>query len=62
MRVFIFGAGRYGREIAEKLINDGVVKIEGFLDNYSKDSCLICEDRLCLPIFKPDILKDVHFD
>ena len=40
MRAFIFGAGRYGREIAERIMLGDSVELIGFLDNYAKDPIL----------------------
>ncbi len=61
MKVFVFGAGRYGREIASRIISEGSAEVIGFLDNYSKDSKLEWDGR-SVDIFKPNEIVNKEYD
>ena len=61
MRAYIFGAGRYGREVAAQIISEGTAEVIGFLDNYAKDAKLEW-NGYCVNIYKPSQVINTMFD
>ena len=60
-RIFIFGAGRFGREIASTIMNQKTAEIIGFLDNYSQEE-IVTVGGVGLPVYRPEHVKLSSFD
>lgn len=59
--ILIFGTGRFGKEIYNKLKNEKDVGVTGFLDNYAKSSFLELDGRR-IKIYKPEEIKGLQYD